>query len=233
MPHLNASQNRYLRLFTRYVDIDSGRVLDEEFNERINRLRLLGITESEYRATIKDRHKEPSPLAQFLLDYHFPYAMAEFIRTYITECTINPQLIHSGLFLVSEADETASGYNEDKRAYTLYEQTKTHGGRTESTPELKLVIPSGVKLNEVKAFLDEHWGSFVQGKMRLYEARGSAPNRRIRSRTTAAIESYILELKAQGNTAADIALRVNARYHTSYTYNNINQIYYRIRHRSR
>lgn len=94
-----------------------------------------------------------------------------------------------------------------------------------------MVIPAGVKLNEVKEFLDENWRRFVQPRMRFYETEGSAPNRRIRRRTLPAIERRIDSLKAAGKTSAQIANEINQEFNTDYTYNNVNQIYYRMRHK--
>jgi hypothetical protein len=230
MPHLNASQNRYLRLFTRYVDIDSGTFIDRRFRDDVMNLRNSGIDDAEYRSIIKNREGS-TPFSQFLQKYEFPYLMANFLRKFILENRIEPQLIHSGVFLVSEIDESATGYNKHKEGYSLYSQARVDRDANTFRPELKLVIPAGVKLNEVKEFLDENWGSFVQPRMRLYEYQGSAPNRRIRSRSIAPVESRIVELKDHNKTSAEIAIIINQEFNTSYTYNSINQIFYRMNHK--
>lgn len=226
MPHLNASQNRYLRLFSQYVDINSGEIFDRGFKADLDELRQLGISADDYRTTIKGTDND-TPFSGFLNKYGFPYTMANFIRLFALQDRINPLLIHSGIFLVSEADESATGYNKHKEGYSLY----SHMRANKPDSELKLVIPAGVKLNEVKDFLDDNWGTFVQPRMRLYETSGSAPNRRIRSRPLAAIEHRIVELKEQKKTATEIARLINSEFGTNYTYNNINQIHYRMNNR--
>lgn len=227
MPHLNASQNRYLRLFSRYVHIETGEIFDRDFRQDVENLRRHGISSDDYRLVIKGEDTD-TPFSQFLYKYGFPYAMTNFIRKFVLEDRIEPLLIHSGIFLVSEADESATGYNKLNEGYALYSQIRSIGT---SKPELKLVIPSGVKLNEVKEFLDENWGSFVQPRMRLYETDGSAPNKPIRARRIVAIEHRLLELKEREKTSKEIAEAINAEFKTSYTYNHINQMYYRVKHR--
>lgn len=230
MPHLNASQNRYLRLFTRYVDMNTGEPFDREFKADLETLRQLGINIDDYRAVIKGNDRD-TPFSNFLKKYEFPYAMANFIRMFVLEDRISPLLIHSGIFLVSEADESATGYNKHKEGYSLYSRSRLDEATNEPHSELKLIIPAGVKLNEVKDFLDDNWSTFIQPRMRLYETSGSAPNRRIRSRPLVVIEHRIAELKEQNKTAAEIARIINGEFKTNYTYNNINQIYHRMNNR--
>lgn len=200
------------------------------FREDILNLRDTGVDQSEYIAVIKGMN-EHSPFSRFMDKYSFPYPMASFLRSFIVGGKIDPLLIHSGMFFVSEADESATGYNKHREGYLLYTKSRMSRGDDTPRPELKLVIPYGVKLNEVKEFLDENWGSFVQPRMRLYKSRGSAPNRRIRSRGLAAIEARIIELKSQYKTSAQIAVTINKEFGRSYTYNNINQIVYRMNNR--
>lgn len=230
MPHLNASQNRYLRLFTQYVDMNTGEPFDRDFKADLEELRQLGIDTDDYRAVIKGDDRD-TPFSSFLKKYEFPYAMANFIRMFVLEDRINPLLIHSGIFLVSEADESATGYNKHKEGYSLYSRSRLDETTNEPRSELKLIIPSGVKLNEVKDFLDDNWSTFVQPRMRLYETSGSAPNRRIRSRLNAHIEHRILELKEQNKKSTEIAQQINSEFNKKYTYNSIDQIYYRMNHR--
>jgi hypothetical protein len=227
MPHLNASQERYLRLFSLYVDIHTGEIFDREFSADVDSLRNTGVSTNDYRSVIKGQG-DKSLFAQFLQKYDFPYTMANFLRVFISEQKVDPFLIHSGIFFVSEADESATGYNKHKEGYSLYRQIKVSSDDAAPRPELKLVIPAGVKLNEVKEFLEENWRSFVQPRMRLYTTNGSAPNRPIRARRIRIIEQRLLELKEQQKTSKEIAEIINSEFMTEYTYNNINQMYYRM-----
>lgn len=228
MPYLNASQERYLRIFSNFVNIDTGEPLQEDFAKDIKQIREEGISQEELLDTIKSLSPS-TPFASFLVHYGFPYAMAEFLQRYIMSGEVNPFLIHSGIFFVSEADRTATGHNRIKDGYVLYKQMRSHNDSTDMDPELKLVIPAGVKLNEVKEFLDENWRRFVQPRMILYERIGSTPNKRIRQRSLPAVESRICQLKSQHKTAAQIAAILNQEFGTTYTYNNVNQIYYRMK----
>lgn len=229
MPHYDASQRRYLRLFALYVDVSNGDILHKGFERDIRRLRESSVTFTDSKAIIKGK-KSTSPLSDFMVKYHFPYAMVDFIYAYITDGTIDPLLIKSGMFLVSESDSTAVGLDREPRVnFRLYEQLRTRGGKSEPKSELKLVIPAGVKLNEVKDFLDNNWGQFVQPRMSRYATSVNAPNRRIRSRDTRIVRT-VLRLKAKGWKHAKIAIQVNREFNKTYNTNNIAQILFRARH---
>jgi len=111
MPHLNASQDRYLRIFSLYVGVETGEILNEEFANDVQQLRESGISQEDYKATIKRSGSHLTPFAKFLIKYGFPYPMANFLRTYITRGEIKPFLIHSGIFFVSEVDRRIFSQN--------------------------------------------------------------------------------------------------------------------------
>lgn len=168
MPHYDASQRRYLRLFANYVDVSNGDILHKGFERDVRKLRESSVTLADSKAIIKGK-ESTTPFSEFMIKYRFPYAMVDFIYTYVLDDTIEPLLIKSGMFLVSEADSTAVGLDREPRVnFSLYEQLRIRGGQSKPRSELKLVIPSGVKLNEVKDFLDGNWSQFVQPRMRRF-----------------------------------------------------------------
>lgn len=229
MPHYDASQRRYLRLFAHYVDVNNGDILHKGFERDIGKLRESNITFADSKAVIKGQ-KSTTPFSEFMIKYRFPYAMVDFIYSYVLDGAIEPLLIKSGMFLVSEADSTAVGLGREPRVnFSLYEQLRTRGGKSKSKSELKLVIPSGVKLNEVKDFLDNNWGHFVQPRMSRYATPTNPPNSRIRSRDTRIVRT-VLHLKAKGWKHAKIATHINREFNKTYNTNNIAQILFRARH---
>lgn len=231
MPHYDVSQNRYLRLFTRYVDIDSGEIHHKGFERDMRDLRDSGVSLVDSKAIIKGR-KNPSPLSEFMLKYRFPYAMVDFIYNYVIHETIDPLLIRSGMFIVSEADKTAAGLGREPQInFALYEQLRTHGGKTKPKNELKLIIPAGVSLNEAKSFLDNNWREFVEPRLKRYRTSVDAPRGRIRSRDERIVRA-ILRLKAKGLTHTQVADKINRQFNKTYNSNNIARILYRFRHGS-
>ena len=228
MPHYDVSQNRYLRLFTRYVDIDTGEINHKGFERDLRDLRNSGVSLSDSKAIIKGR-KATSPLSEFMLKYGFPYAMVDFIYNYVLYEMIDPLLIRSGMFIVSEADKTATGLGREPQVnFTYYEQLRTRGGKTKPKNELKLVIPAGVSLNEAKSFLDNNWREFVEPRLKRYRTSVDAPRRRIRSRDERIVRA-VLQLKAEGLTHAQVAEEINERFERTYNTNNIARILYRHR----
>jgi len=229
MTYYNASQRRYIQLFSRYVDADNGEILHKGFERDVRKLRESSIELSDSKAIIKG--KDPtSPLGEFMIKYHFPYAMVDFVYSYITNDTIDPLLIKSGMFLVSEKDHSAAGLGREPRMnFNLYEQLRTRGGKSKPKSELKLIIPSGVKLNEVKEFLEINWGKFVQPRMKQYSTPLAAPNRRIRPRNSRMART-VLRLKAKGWKHSKIATQINREFNKTYNSNDIGQIVFRARH---
>lgn len=227
MPSPDTSQRRYLRLFSRYVDIDTEQVLHKRFERDLRELRESGVVFADSKAMIRGE-KVASSLSEFMLKYRLPYAMIDFVYAYISEDKIDPLLIQSGMFLVSEADRTAIGLGRDSHVnFSLYEQLRNRNGKRPRS-ELKLVIPAGVTLNEAKAFLDSHWISYVQPRMKRYTTSVSATRSRIRSRTSE-IDRRILELKTEGLTHAEVARLINSEFRTTYNPNNIGVRLHRIR----
>ncbi len=222
MPHYDNSQRRYLRLFARYVDTSNGDILHKAFERDVRALRESGVQFADSKAMIRG-NQSASPFSEFMIKYRFPYAMIDFIYAYIRDDTIDPQLIKSGMFIVSEADKTAVGLGRELRLnFTLYEQLRNQNGKR-PRDELKLVIPYGVKLNEVKDFLDNNWGDYIQPRMSRYSTSTAPPNRRIRSRDTRIVRT-VLRLKARGLTHAQVASRINRQFNKTYNSNNIGVI---------
>lgn len=224
----DTSQQRYLRLFSRYVDIDTGQVLHKRFERDLRELRESGVVFADSKAMIRGE-KAVSSLSEFMLKYHLPYAMIDFVYIYITEDRIDPLLIQSGMFLVSEADKTAIGLGRDSRVnFRLYEQLRNRSGKR-PRGELKLVIPAGVTLNEAKTFLDNNWTTYIEPSMKRYATNTSPQSGRIRSRD-AKIDRRILQLKAKGLTHTQVAEHINRQFNMTYNSNNIGVRLYRIRH---
>lgn len=218
MPSYDDSQNRYMRLFERYVDVPTQTFLDDNFRTDILRLREVGEDMTNFEAIINGE-ASTSPFAEFMIRYDLPFAMVDFLYHYIINDTIDPSLIRSGMFIVSEADRTAVGRdNSGHLDYFIYKQISTHGGRELPKDELKLVIPNGVTLNQAKDFLDNNWVSFVSQKQSLYSVLGDATTSAIRPRNyrgTAELYRRIMDLADSGKSHREIANIVNTEFNRS------------------
>lgn len=220
MSHLTESQKRYLKLFSEYVDVDSGRILDDEFEADIGALRkrfaeFEDIGE-EARFSLSDEW------ASFMLRYKFNKAMADFLRWFIEFNTVRPELINSGIYIVSEADNTAEGRITDPgMTYLIYQQER-------KAQELKLVIPAGVTQNQLKDFIQIHWKSFIAPKQELYRDNLDQAKRRVKG-SNSKIKARVLELHNAGISHKEIATIVNDAFDKKYNYQNIDQIVYLIK----
>lgn len=227
MPYLNESQRRYLPLFTEYVDISTGNVLNNDFAQDALRLRAIGESMTGFKGDM-DTQIVPTPFSDFIVKYGFNLAMVDFLYAYLIDGTINPFLINTGMFIVSEFDKTATGRQSDgKLDYLIYRHI---AGRS-NNGELKLVIPAGVTLNEVKDFLDHNWTPFVAPRQEQYRTAVSAPSGRIRS-SDAAFRKRVLDLVAGKLPYAEIAVLVNSEFGSTVTYKNIADLVYREKHKA-
>ena len=121
MTRLSESQKRYLALFTEYVDIDTNEFLDPRFEADIKALRKrfseFADIKEEFEFSLSDEWKA------FMMKYKFNRSMAEFIRWFIEYNVVRPELINSGIYIVSEADSTAAGGITDPgMTYLIYQQ---------------------------------------------------------------------------------------------------------------
>lgn len=227
MPHLSESQKRYLPLFTQYVDIDTGNTLNSDFAHDVEVLR--GMGESMTRLDeVMQGNTDSTPFSDFIVKYGFNTAMVDFLYTYLIHGKVDPLLINSGMFIVSEADDTAIGRQGDEKLdHFIYERTMTRN----DVDELKLVIPAGVTLNEVKDFLDRNWVSFIHIKQELYRTQIDAPAGRIRSADTV-FNKRVLGLVMAKVPYAEIATKVNEEFGSTVTYKNIADLVYREKRKS-
>lgn len=216
MPHYDDSQNRYMRLFERYVDTTTRAFLSDDFASDVLKLRKLGESMTNLEAVINGE-ATTSPFAEFMIKYDLPFAMVDFLFEFIINDSIDQSLIRSGMFLVSEADKTAVGRdNSGDLDYFIYKRISTHGGRELPEHELKLVIPNGVTLTQVKDFLDNHWSSFVAQKQELYARSGDATTGPVRPRNyrgTTEVFRRIMELADTDITHREIATILNNEFH--------------------
>lgn len=228
MTDINESQRRYLALFSEYVDVDSGRILDEEFQEDIKALHdkmpvfgdLDNLEEESKRST-------SDWWIDFLLKYEFNNAMSDFLEFYVQYGVIRPSLINSGIYLVSEADKTAKGrITSDEVTHYLYEAERIRRGEDKPADELKLVIPAGVTQSQVKDFLQEHWKTFVVGKQELYRAEADQSQRRVKTANTKLI-TRVKDLINANTSYDNIAKIINQEFEDKhYGYSDIAQIVY-------
>lgn len=222
------SQRRYLALFAEYVDIDTGRVLDKGFESDV-----------EYW-----RHKEPEFLdfgeltragiltqdvewEDFLNKYSFNGAMADFVGHFIRWGEIRPELINSGMYIVSEADDTAAGRDAPPEiVYKLYKSDSVSRGGGKPAEELKLVIPAGVTQTQVKDFIQEHWKDFISLKQEMYRDNLDQSSGRVKG-SRSVMKARVLELDRNGTPHSEIASIINHEFKDkSYTYHDIDQIVY-------
>lgn len=220
MSHLTESQKRYLTLFSEYVDVESGRILEDEFETDIRALRKRF---AEFEDIGEEaRFSLSGEWANFMLKYKFNKAMADFLRWFIEYNTVRPELINSGIYIVSEADNTAEGRITDPgMTYLIYQQErKSH--------ELKLVIPAGVTQNQLKDFIQAHWKSFIAPKQELYRGDLDPSKGRIKG-SDSRLRARVLELHNDGVSHREIANIINDEFDKKYNYQNIDQIVYLIK----
>lgn len=222
MTRLSESQKRYLALFAEYVDIDTNEFLDLRFEADIKALRKrfseFADIKEEFEFSLSDEWKD------FMMKYKFNRSMAEFIRWFIEYNVVRPELINSGIYIVSEADNTAAGRITDPgMTYLIYQQER----RTRNK-ELKLVIPAGVTQNQLKDFIQVHWKDFIAPKQELYRDELDPSKGRIKS-SDSRLKARVLELHSAGISHKEIATVVNDEFDKKYSYQNIDQMIYLIK----
>ena len=199
MTRLTESQRRYIALFAEYVDIESGRILDQNFEADVKALRQKIPRFSEGKDTNKEISTWIKLRNDFLIKYGFNGAMADFLEYFIDYRDVKPSLINSGIYVVSEADRTAEGRITDSElTYFIYENDRVNRGSGEPAGELKLVIPAGVTQNQIKDFIQEHWKSFISVKQELYrddldqsQGRVKGSNSKLRARIKELVKSDV------------------------------------------
>ena len=218
MTRLSESQKRYLALFAEYVDIDTNEFLDSRFEADIKALRkrfseFTDIKE-EFEFSLSYEWKS------FMMKYKFNRSMAEFIRWFIEYNVVRPELINSGIYIVSEADNTAEGRITDPgMTYLIYQQER-------KAQELKLVIPAGVTQNQLKDFIQKHWKSFIATKQELYRDELDPPSGRVKG-SNSKLRARVTELDGAGMPHAEIAKVISNEFpDKDYSYHNIDQIIY-------
>ena len=222
MPHLSESQKRYLALFAEYVNVDTNKFLDSSFEADIEALRKrfseFADIKEEFEFSLSDEWKG------FMTKYRFNRSMGDFIRWFIEYNVIRPELINSGIYIVSEADNTAEGRITDPgMTYLIYQQER----RTRDK-ELKLVIPAGVTQNQLKDFIQVHWKDFIAPKQELYRDDLDPSKGRIKG-SDSRLKARVLELHNAGMSHKEIATIANDEFDKKYSYQNIDQMIYLIK----
>lgn len=228
MRPLNKSQKRYLALFAEYVDIESGRILDTEFEQDINTLRKkmslfgdLNNLEEEARRSSSEYWKD------FLTKYGFNKAMSDFLEYFVQMGAVRPSFINSGIYVVSEADGTAAGrITPPEVTHYIYQSERITKGQGRPAEELKLVIPAGVTQSQLKDFIQEHWKEFISVKQELYRDELDQPQGRVKP-SNSKLRARISELIKTDAPYSEIAKTINDEFDGKhYSYGDIAQLVY-------
>lgn len=216
MTQLTESQRRYIALFAEYVDIESGRILDQAFESDIKDLRQKIPRFSEHENTNEAISAWIKIKNEFLIKYGFNSAMSDFLEHFIDYREVSPSLIGSGLYVVSEADNTAEGRVTDSGlTYLIYENDRMNRGNGEPAKELKLVIPAGVTQNQIKDFIQEHWKSFISVKQELYRGDLDQSQGRVKG-SNSKLRARIKELVKSDVPYPEIATIINEEFEGKY-----------------
>jgi hypothetical protein len=201
---------RYKLLFARYVDLESGEIVDLEFKKRVIELRA---------------HERQGKLVYELIkEYKFPNIMHDFIKQYVEKGTMDFNLIGANLFLVSPTQEEAvTGRDESLRSGLLrYVQYCLRYGKADlsnglydagtfrASKELKLVIGKDATIEQIVDFVRDNKQRIYDFQDLLKEDGGSSG--RIRSRNNLKRDMRIKELKEQGSKHREIAEVVNREF---------------------
>lgn len=215
---MTESQKRYLALLAEYVQIDTGKFLDREFEADIKTLRrkFLEFTDIEEEAKFSVSEEWKS----FLLKYKFNKAMSDFLLYFVEFGVIYPKLINSGIYVVSEADGTAEGrITPPEITHFIYQNER-------SEKELKIVIPAGVTQNQVKDFIQTYWKSFIAVKQELHRSSLDQPKGRVKG-SHSALRARVIELDKAKVPHKEIADIINTEFpEKQYAYSDISQIVY-------
>lgn len=228
MADLKESQKRYLALFAEYVDVESGRILDREFEDDIKILHekmplFVNLENIEEEA----RRSSSQYWESFLVKYGFNRAMSDFLEYFVQTGVILPSLINSGIYVVSEADRTAEGrIVPPEVTHYIYQSERVRRGQGQPAKELKIVIPAGVTQNQLKDFIQEHWKGFISVKQEMYRDRLDQPRGRVKS-SNSKLRSRIKELAGDGIPYGEIANIINEEFtNKHYSYGDIAQLVY-------
>lgn len=212
MTRLTESQRRYVALFAEYVDIESGRILDEDFELDVKNLRKKIPRFSEHEDTNEAVSAWIKIKNDFLIKYGFNSAMSDFLEYFIDYHDVKPNLINSGIYVVSEADDTAEGRITDSDlTYFIYENDRINKGNGKPAKELKLVIPAGVTQNQIKDFIQEHWKNFISIKQELYRDSLDQPLGRVKG-SDSKLRARIKGLVREGVPYPEIASVINEEF---------------------
>lgn len=223
-PKLNESQKRYLILFENHVDIKTGEIFDKQFERDIKSLRSMN-RDTLMAIPPKGSTHKAQPMARFIVKYDFPAEMANFLYEYIVNDNIDALLIHSGLYLVSDATQEAVGWGDNQEdAYVVYDGIATHN-QTKNRSELKLVIPPKVTLKQAKDFLTLNW-DFVKEQQSNYLGKNDKKLvDKIRPHFNARRDYRVIALLEKGLSYKEVAIEIQKEYPTySPTYMEIAKI---------
>lgn len=205
MAELNASQIRYKKLFENHVDVRTNNIFDKEFERDVLSLRAdERMASSAY--DDEGREIEPSRLEKFLIKYDFPDAMSGFIYEYIKNDVIDFRRIRSGMYLVSEADDTGAGYDvSPEENFHFYIQDKYD----KPNYELKLVISPYATINELRDFITVNQ-EFIRNKQKLYKHTEEVSGV-IRQQYNAKRDYRIMEL-LETHKPKEVAIMISKEY---------------------
>lgn len=208
---------RYKQLFARYVDVETGEMVDLDFRARVLEIRQL-----------KEAVGFGASMHRFIEDeYKFPSAMHDFVRNYIRNDEINLDLIHANLYLVAPSQEQAvTGRKESLWSgalryvkYSVWHSKaelpdgQYRGKDFRVSNELKLVIGKHTTIDQIVDFVQTNKDYIAQFQEQLKED-GDIPSR-IRPRKNLKRDMRILELKGLGKKHREIASIINEEFPTA------------------
>jgi hypothetical protein len=218
MVKLNESQRRYMVLFEKHVDVETGEIFDKEFERDILTLRSMGADMNVVKRT-DEWHSKYKPLYRFMWKYELPPALYSFVYLFALEGTIDPSTIGSTMMIISDKHEEAVGKSDDlKASYNRYvdSRVKYEGG------ELKLLIGADVTLKQAKEFLEENW-NYIQSRQSEYKSMFDT-NGTVRPYFNAKRDYRIVALHAEGLKDAEIAKIISNEYGIPLTYKKVWEI---------
>lgn len=214
MPKEANYRTRYKLLLARYVDLDTGEMIDIEFKRKVLEMRAqIGV--KGYGLTVH----------RFITqEYRFPSAMHEFVQRYIKDGTLNFDLIGANLFLVAPSQEEAiSGRDKTLRSGVLrYARYCMNYGKVEmpsgtydgstfrASKELKLVIGKNASIEQIVDFIRTNKEQLKQFQQQLKD--DGEFGTRIRQRKNLRRDMRIRELKEQRKTHRIIANTINDEF---------------------
>jgi len=181
-------QGGLYNLFSRYVK-DNGTIIHAKFARDIEALREYGDG-LEALWPSDSTSGTPSPFIQFAKKYKFPPSMYMFLLDYVTRNEINPSKLTSGVYVVDEDAEEASGEFDSITNYLGYSADSL----TTKYIKLTLAVPVDATNLQIKEAIKDA-KDFI--KARQTEANGGKVARK-RFSVNAERNNWILDQRSKG-----------------------------------